>query len=124
MIRLAIGLFICVAIGHVAEGRDSRTAQAFELKSMIEAIPSGTPKRHVESLLQSVALPYGDILRKDFRSHSATWMVEPLPVSAVSALTGSGGGRPGMDDDFVFFVVLFDSEEKSLAAKAKVLGYW
>lgn len=57
MIRLAIGLLICVAIGCVAEARDARTVQAFELKAKIEAIPSGTTKRQVENLLQSMALP-------------------------------------------------------------------
>jgi hypothetical protein len=124
MWRLSFAAIAFLTIGLAAEGRDTRTSQAFELKRIIEAIQPGTGKGAVEEALKSLALPYRQIFRREFHSDSATWMVEPLPDAAVSALTGSGGGRPGKDDDFVFFVVMFDIDERVVASKAKVLGYW
>lgn len=115
---------LCLAIGVADNDRQAQTLKMFELKGVIEAIPRGSDKAFVSDLLRQLKLPYYAVARKDFRYDSGPSLVDPIPVEAESAYTGSGGGRPGLDDDFVYFVVLFDIQGKALAAKAKVLGYW
>jgi hypothetical protein len=85
MWRLSFAAIAFLTIGLAAEGRDTRTSQAFELKRIIEAIQPGTGKGAVEEALKSLALPYRQIFRREFHSDSATWMVEPLPDAAVAA---------------------------------------
>lgn len=123
MRAILASIVLCLAIGVADNERQAQTLKMFELKGIIEAIPRGADERSVATLLQQLKLPYHAVARKDFRYDSGPSMVEPLPVEAESAYSGGGGGRPGMDDNFVVFVVLFDGERKALASKAMVLGY-
>lgn len=120
----AVALCFCLAIGVTDTGRDAHLLKMVELKGVIEAIPNGTDQHVVAGLLHQLKLPYYSAARKDFRYDSGPSMVQPIPEEADSAYVGSGGGRPGYDDDFVYFVVLFDRDGKTLATKAKILGYW
>lgn len=124
MRAILAAVVLCLAIGIADDERQAQTLKMFELKGVIEAIPQGSDERSVATLLQQLKLPYHAVARKDFRYDSGPSMVEPLPAEAENAYSGGGGGRPGKDDDFVVFVVLFDGKGKALAAKAKVLGYW
>lgn len=124
MRAILASIVLCLAISVADNDRRTQTLKVFELKGIIEAIPRGTDERSVAALLLQLNLPYHTVARKDFRYDSGPSMVEPLPAEAENAYSGGGGGRPGMDDNFVVFVVLFDGEGKALAAKAMVLGYW
>lgn len=121
---VAAALCLCVAITGVASDRNEHLLKMFELKGTIEAIPRGADQHAVADLLRQLKLFYHPVARKDFRYDSRPSLVQPIPAEAESAYVGYAGGRPGFDDDFVDFVVLFDRDGKALAAKAKIFGYW
>ncbi len=123
MKAILAAVVLCLAVGVSDNERQAQKLKMFELKGIIEAIPRGTDQRSVAALLQQLKLPYHAVARKDFRYDSGPSMVEPLPAEAENAYSGGGGGRPGKDDNFVVFVVLFDSQGRAIAAKAMVLGY-
>lgn len=123
MRAILASIVLCLTIGVADNDRQTQILKMLELKGIIEAIPQGADEPSVAALLQQLKLPYHAVARKDFRYDSGPSMVEPLPSEAESAYSGGGGGRPGKDDDFVVFVILFDGKGKALAAKAMVLGY-
>ena len=121
---VAAALCLCLAIGVADTGRDAHLLKMVELKGVIEAIPRGADQHVVADLLRQLKLLYHPVAREDFSFDSRPSLVQPIPAEAESAYVGYAGGRPGFDDDFVDFVVLFDRDGKALAAKAKICGYW